>query len=141
MQPAASGCRIVPEVGPGTTRHALASFSPAHAPAASVCSFSTAACTTCCLWLWADAALTNCHAWRPSLVDARLQARDDLDAALRRLRDVRCPYWDEKWRRDSPRHERYPGHEIRDVVEACLELLDANRSRRPWPGREPLVSR
>jgi hypothetical protein len=32
----------------------------------------------------------------PSDVDRRLQRRDDLDASLRRLREIRDKYWDEK---------------------------------------------
>ena len=36
----------------------------------------------------------------PSPVDERLQVRDDLDAALRHLRQVHDSYWDYEWRRD-----------------------------------------
>jgi hypothetical protein len=66
----------------------------------------------------------------PDPVDARLQVRDDLDAAVRRLREVHGSYWDDKWRRDHRGLGRYPEHELWDAVEAYLDLLDANSARR-----------
>lgn len=67
----------------------------------------------------------------PDPVDARLQTRDDLDAALRRLRVVRDSYWDQQWRRDHRGLGRYPEHELWDAVQGYLDLLDAYSATRP----------
>ena len=61
----------------------------------------------------------------PDPVDERLQVRDDLDAALRHLRDVHGSYWDQAWRRDHRGFGRYPEHELWDAVEGYLTLLNA----------------
>jgi hypothetical protein len=66
----------------------------------------------------------------PDPVDARLQVRDDLDTAMRRLRVVHGSYWDDKWRREHRGMGRYPEHELWDAVEAYLDLLDANSASR-----------
>jgi hypothetical protein len=64
----------------------------------------------------------------PSPVDERLQVRDELDAALRHLRQVHDSYWDYEWRRDHRGGGRYPEHELRDAVYGYLNLLDAAKS-------------
>lgn len=66
----------------------------------------------------------------PDPVDERLQIRDDLDAALQRLRKVRESYWDYDWRREHKGLGRYPEHELWDAVEGYLDLLDAHRESR-----------
>ena len=60
-----------------------------------------------------------------SPVDERLQTRDDLDAALRHLRQVHNSYWDPDWRRDHRGGGRYPEHEMWEAVHGYLNLLDA----------------
>jgi hypothetical protein len=67
----------------------------------------------------------------PEPADERLQLRDDLDAALARLREVRDKYWDRDWRREHRGYGRYPENELWDAVEGYLDLLDTARSRRP----------
>jgi hypothetical protein len=64
----------------------------------------------------------------PSPVDERLQVRDELDAALRHLRQVHDSYWDYEWRRDHRGGGRYPEHELWDAVYGYLNLLDAAKS-------------
>ena len=65
-------------------------------------------------------------------VDERLQLRDDLDAALRHLRQVHGSYWDADWRREHRGMGRYPEHELREAVEGYLDLMSASR---PTPRR------
>jgi hypothetical protein len=67
----------------------------------------------------------------PEPVDERLQLRDDLDAALARLREIRDRYWDHDWRREHRGYGRYPENELWDAVEGYLDLLDAARPSRP----------
>jgi hypothetical protein len=62
----------------------------------------------------------------PSPADERLQVRDELDAALRHLREVHDSYWDSDWRRDHRGNGRYPEHELWDAVYGYLNLLDAS---------------
>lgn len=62
----------------------------------------------------------------PDPADERLQVRDDLDVALRHLREVRDKYWDYDWRREHRGGGRYPEHELWDAVFAYLDLLDAS---------------
>ena len=62
----------------------------------------------------------------PDPVDARLQLRDDLDAALRHLRDVRDKYWDYGWRREHRGNGRYPENWLWEAVEGYLDTLDAS---------------
>jgi len=69
-----------------------------------------------------------------SPVDERLQVRDELDAALRHLRQVHDSYWDWEWRRDHRGGGRYPEHELWDAVYGYLNLLDARNSP---PQEEP----
>jgi hypothetical protein len=64
----------------------------------------------------------------PDPVDEHFQLRDDLDAALRHLREVRGSYWDQQWRADHRGMGRYPEHELWEAVEGYLDLLDANRN-------------
>jgi hypothetical protein len=61
-----------------------------------------------------------------SPAEERLQVRDELDAALRHLREVRDSYWDDSWRRDHRGNGRYPEHELWDAVYGYLNLLDAS---------------
>ena len=61
----------------------------------------------------------------------RLQIREDLDAALAHLREVRDKYWDHDWRREHRGDGRYPENELWDAVEGFLDLVDASRSGRP----------
>lgn len=61
----------------------------------------------------------------PSPVDERLQYRDDLDAALAHLRQVRDEYWDRDWRREHRGDGRYPENELWEAVEGYLHILDA----------------
>ena len=63
----------------------------------------------------------------PDPVDERLQVRDDLDIALRHLRDVHGSYWDQKWRREHRGFGRYPENELWEAVEGYLDLLRASR--------------
>jgi hypothetical protein len=70
-------------------------------------------------------------------VDGRLQLRDDLDAALRHLRQVHASYWDVDWRREHRGMGRYPEHELWEAVEGYLDLMSASRSTPP----DPRVSR
>jgi hypothetical protein len=60
-------------------------------------------------------------------VDERLQLRDDLDAALRRLRQVHGSYWDADWRREHRGMGRYPEHELWEAVGGYLDILSASR--------------
>jgi hypothetical protein len=62
----------------------------------------------------------------PSAVDERLQLRDERDAALAHLREVRDKYWDQEWRRDHRGNGRYPEHELWEAVEGYLHILDAS---------------
>ena len=64
----------------------------------------------------------------PSPAEEGLQARDELDAALRNLREVRDRYRDDDWRRDHRGGGRYPEHELWDAVYGYLDLLDASVS-------------
>jgi hypothetical protein len=66
----------------------------------------------------------------PDPADERLQLRDDLDAALAHLREVRDKYWDHDWRREHRGYGRYPENELWDAVEGYLDLLDASRGQR-----------
>jgi len=61
----------------------------------------------------------------PTPVDQRLQVRDELDSALRHLRQVHDSYWDNEWRRDHRGDGRYPEHELWDAVYGYLNLLNA----------------
>jgi hypothetical protein len=63
----------------------------------------------------------------PDPVDERLQLRDDLDAALRHLRQVHGLYWDADWRREHRGMGRYPEHELWEAVEGYLDLMSASR--------------
>lgn len=67
----------------------------------------------------------------PEPVDERLQLRDDLSAALARLREVRDRYWDHDWRREHRRYGRYPENDLWEAVEGYLDLLDASRPSKP----------
>jgi hypothetical protein len=67
----------------------------------------------------------------PDPVDERLQLRDDLDAALAHLREVRDRYWDQDWRREHRGYGRYPENELWEAVEGFLDLVDASRSSKP----------
>ena len=58
------------------------------------------------------------------------QLRDDLDAALAHLREIRDKYWDHDWRREHRGYGRYPENELWDAVEGYLDLLDASRGQR-----------
>jgi len=60
--------------------------------------------------------------------DEHLQLRDDLDAALRHLREVRDSYWQHEWRREHRGFGRYPENELWEAVEGYLDILDASRS-------------
>jgi hypothetical protein len=62
----------------------------------------------------------------PDPVDERLQLRDDLDAALRHLRQVHGSYWDADWRREHRGMGRYPEHELWEAVEGYLDLMSAS---------------
>ena len=66
----------------------------------------------------------------PEPADERLQLREDLDAALAHLREVRDKYWDHGWRREHRGYGRYPENEMWDAVEGYLDLLDASRDQR-----------
>jgi hypothetical protein len=63
----------------------------------------------------------------PEPVDERLQLRDDLDAALRHLRQVHGSYWDADWRREHRGMGRYPENELWEAVEGYLDLMGASR--------------
>ena len=67
----------------------------------------------------------------PDPVDERLQLRDDLDAALAHLREVRDRYWDHDWRREHRGYGRYPENELWEAVEGFLDLVDASRANKP----------
>jgi hypothetical protein len=67
----------------------------------------------------------------PEPADERLQLRDDLDAALAHLREVRDKYWDHSWRREHRGYGRYPENELWEAVEGFLDLVDASRSSKP----------
>ncbi len=56
----------------------------------------------------------------PDPVDERLQLRDDLDAALAHLREVRDKYWDHDWRRERRGYGRHPENELWEGVEGSL---------------------
>ena len=61
----------------------------------------------------------------------RLQIREDLDAALAHLREVRDKYWDHDWRREHRGDGRHPENELWDAVQGFLDLVHASRSGRP----------
>jgi hypothetical protein len=65
----------------------------------------------------------------PDPVDQRLLLRDDVDAALRRLREVHELYWDHEWRREHKGLGRYPEHELWEAVAGYLDLFDAGQRR------------
>jgi len=73
----------------------------------------------------------------PDPADERLQVRDDLDAALRRLRQVHASYWDPDWRRDHRGMGRYPEHELWEAVEGYLDLESASRPTPPNADTSP----
>lgn len=60
----------------------------------------------------------------PTPANERRQVHSELDAALRRLREVHDSYWDDEWRRDHRGDGRYPEHELWDAVYGYLSLLD-----------------
>ena len=64
----------------------------------------------------------------PEPADERLQLREDMDAALAHLREVRDRYWDHDWRRAHRGYGRYPENELWDAVEGFLDLIGASRS-------------
>jgi hypothetical protein len=66
----------------------------------------------------------------PDPVDARLQLRDDLDAALAHLREVRDKYWEQDWRREHRGDGRHPENWLWEAVEGYLDILDASRPAR-----------
>ena len=66
----------------------------------------------------------------PEPTAERLHLRDDLDAALAHLREVRDKSWGHDWRREHRGHGRYPENELWDAVEGYLDLLDASRRQR-----------
>jgi hypothetical protein len=67
----------------------------------------------------------------PEPADERLQLRDDMDAALAVLREIRDRYWDRDWRREHRAYGRYPENELWNAVEGYLDLLDATRPSGP----------
>jgi len=67
----------------------------------------------------------------PEPADERLQLRDDLDAALAHMREVRDKYWDPDWRREHRGYGRHPENELWEAVEGFLDLVDASRSSKP----------
>ena len=67
----------------------------------------------------------------PEPVDERLQLREDLDAALAHLRQVRDKYWDHDWRREHRGNGRYPESELWEAVEGYLDLFDASQPSDP----------
>ena len=69
----------------------------------------------------------------PEPADERLQLRDDLDAALAHLREVRDKYWDPAWRREHRGYGRYPENELWEAVEGFLDLVDASRAASRTP--------
>ena len=73
----------------------------------------------------------------PDPVDERLQLRDDLDAALRHLRQVHGSYWDADWRREHRGMGRYPEHELWEAVEGYLDLMNASRRPKPQQADTP----
>jgi len=64
----------------------------------------------------------------PEPADERLQLREDLEAALAHLREVRDKYWDRDWRREHRGYGRYPENELWEAVGGFLDLADASRS-------------
>lgn len=76
----------------------------------------------------AERRFTDLRRLEASPVDERLQARDELDAALHRLRQVHDSYWDYDWRKAHRGGGRYPEHELWDAVYGYLNLLDATTS-------------
>ena len=71
------------------------------------------------------------HRLVPEPADERLQLRDDVDAALAHMREVRDKYWDPGWRREHQGYGRYPENELWEAVEGFLDLVDASRSSKP----------
>jgi hypothetical protein len=67
----------------------------------------------------------------PEPTDERLQLRENLDAALAHLREIRDKYWDHGWRREHRGYDRYPENELWDAIEGYLDLLDASLSGDP----------
>jgi hypothetical protein len=65
------------------------------------------------------------HLLTPTQTDRRLQRQDDLEAALRHLREVRDRYWDQDWRREHRGGGRYAEHELWEAVEGYLHIFDA----------------
>ena len=88
---------------------------------------------------------------RPDPVDERLQLRDDLDAALAHLREVRDKYWDHDWRREHRGYGRYPENELvgggRGISgprripgrAVMLGLRGAGQAPAGWCGARPLA--
>jgi hypothetical protein len=66
----------------------------------------------------------------PEPADERLQLREDMDAALAHLREVRDKYWDHDWRRAHRGYGRYPENELWDAVEGFLDLMPPGPARR-----------
>jgi hypothetical protein len=64
----------------------------------------------------------------PEPADERLQLREDMDAALAPLREVRDKYWDHDRRRAHRGYGRYPENELWDAAEEFLDPVDASRS-------------
>jgi len=52
----------------------------------------------------------------PEPADERLQFREDMDAVLAHLREVRDKYWDHDWRRAHRGYGRYPETEVLGVA-------------------------
>lgn len=67
----------------------------------------------------------------PEPAGERLQLRDDLEAALAHLREVRDKYWDHAWRHKHRGYGRYPENELWEAVEGYLDLVDASQSGKP----------
>ena len=65
------------------------------------------------------------HPLTPDQADLHLQRQDDLETALRRLREVHDRYWDYDWRREHRGGGRYPEHELWEAVEGYLHIYDA----------------
>ena len=71
------------------------------------------------------------HRLIPDPVDERLQFRDDLDAALAHLREVRDKDWYHGRRREHRGYGRYPENELWEAVEGYLKRPDAFLSSKP----------
>jgi hypothetical protein len=77
------------------------------------------------------------HQLTSSAVDEQTQIRDELDAALAHLREVRDVYWGRDWRREHRGYGRYPENELWEAVEGYLHILDALLDQIPsGPGDE-----